>query len=357
MKTSGTDNKQTYLLSPETVDEISKRIVEYCAEKKIDSKSTAKYRLAAEESLSVWLDKFGNNTEVELEFGRRLFRGFIRLKIKGERINPYDNRETAENYGTAANDILIRVGLIPEFNYRFGTNSLTFNLKKPPKNQIFVLLGIIILSLLVGFGGQAVLGDGITASISQNLITPVEDTFFGILSAIAGPMIFLSVAWGVYGIGDVYTLGKIGKKLMLAFVSTIFVFVFIGTLFYPLLGPSLSKTSAGASQFSNIFKMFLSVFPSNIFSPFIEGNTLQIIFLAFIIGLSMIFLGQRTTSVARAVEQINHIITFLMEFVSKLVPYFVFIVLVNIIWTGTLGAFEHVIKFTAVFLIASVICN
>ena len=58
--------------------------------------------------------------------------------------------------------------------------------------------------------------------------------------------------------------------------------------------------------------MILDIFPGNVFSPFVEGNTLQIIFLAFVIGLSMIFLGQRTSSVARAVEQINHIIAFLM---------------------------------------------
>ena len=72
--------------------------------------------------------------------------------------------------------------------------------------------------------------------------------------------------------------------------------------------------------------MILNIFPANILSPFVEGNTLQIIFLAFVIGLSMIFLGQRTSAVAKAVEQINYIITFLMGTISTFVPYFVFIV-------------------------------
>jgi len=145
--------------------------------------------------------------------------------------------------------------------------------------------------------------------------------------------------------------------MMKAYVKTIFIFVGVGALFYPLLGPALSASSMGANQFSNIFRMFLSIFPSNIFSPFIEGNTLQIIFLAFIIGLSLIFLGQRTSSVARAVEQINHIINFLMELVSRLVPFFVFIVLVNLIWTDALVAFKEVWKFSLVFLAAAFFCH
>ncbi len=336
------------------IDEISERISDYCTKLKIDRKTISKYRIAAEESLSLWMDKFGENVEVELEFGKKFFSKFIKLKIKGSRYNPYDNKET-ENYGTAANDILLRVGLIPEFNYQNDTNVLVFNLKRKPMNQIIVLVGIILVSVLVGFCGKLILDDNIIVSLSNNLIKPVEDTFFNVLSSIAGPMIFLSVAWGIYGIGDVYTFGKIGKRLMLEFVKTIFVFVAIGALFYPLLGPAVSKVSAGSSQFSNIFNMFLSIFPSNIFSPFVEGNTLQIIFLAFIIGLSLIFLGQRTSAVARAVEQINHIINFLMEFVSKLVPFFVFVVLVNIIWSGTISAFKEVWRFTVIFLVAAII--
>ncbi len=46
------------------------------------------------------------------------------------------------------------------------------------------------------------------------MITPVFDTFMGLLSAVAGPLIFLSVAGGIYNIGDIATLGKVGKRII-----------------------------------------------------------------------------------------------------------------------------------------------
>jgi len=349
---NSTISTKKYFLSLKSIDEISEDIVEFGKKLNLGNKEISKYRIAAEESLSLWLESIGENAEVELEFGKKLFSNYFRLKVKGKLNNPYNNREKIENFGTTANGILVRIGLIPEYNYFDDTNILTFNMKRKPKNQVLVLLGIILASVIIGFGGQFLISSDFTSTLTKNLVSPIEDAFFNVLSAIAGPMIFLSVAWGIYGIGDVYTLGKIGKKMMLAYIRTIFLFVAIGVFFYPVLGPSLTTSTMGTSQFSNIFKMFLSIFPSNIFSPFVEGNTLQIIFLAFIIGLSLIFLGQRTSSVARAVEQINNIINFLMEFVSKLVPFFVFIVLVNIIWSNSLNAFSEVWKFTLIFLIA-----
>ncbi len=347
----------SYSLSPNAIDEISERIESFCAELKIDGRNTKKYRLSAEESLSLWMRKFGENTEITVEFGKKLFSPFIRLQLKGAQYNPYSHSERAENYGTFTESILIRIGLIPEFNYRYDTNILTFRLQKAPKNPILVLLVIILAAILVGFSCKTFLPPEFSLALSENVISPIVDTFFNILSAIAGPLIFLSVAWGVYGIGDVYTLGRIGKKLMLQFIKVIFFVVAFGALFYPLLGPALSGFSEGANQFSKIFQMFLSIFPSDIFSPFINGNALQIIFLAFIIGLSLIFLGQRTSSVARAVEQINHLINFLMNFVAKLIPFFVFIVLVNVILSGALNTFTATWKFTVVFLIAAFLCN
>lgn len=40
----------------------------------------------------------------------------------------------------------------------------------------------------------------------------------GFLSAISGPLIFLSVLWGIYSIGDVASFSKIGKRMIVRFL-------------------------------------------------------------------------------------------------------------------------------------------
>ncbi len=345
---------EKYKLSPESIDKISTSIKAFCDNEKIESRVALRHRLSAEESLETWMNQCGDNQEVALETGTKLHKPFFKLTVGGKQVNPYEVSDSSEGYEHEKNGFLLRIGLIPEYSYANGKNILTFRPKRKQASQIVILLSVILLACFAGVLGKLCIPQSLLSTISTGFVSPIESAFFRVLSSIAGPMIFLSVAWGVYGIGDVYTLGRIGKKMMLAFFKVVFLFSLFGLVFYPLLGPALSDAVQSENQFSKIFEMLLSIIPANIFSPFEDGNTLQIIFLALIIGTSMIFLGQRTSSVARAVEQINYIISFLMEFISKMVPFFIFIVLVNLIWSDSLPAFSKVWKLALVFLLSAI---
>lgn len=320
----------------------------------MDKRTSLRYRLSVEESLMVWLEELGEGARVRIETGRKMLRPCVRISAEGENCNPYGQR--TRSFGRGEKNMLADIGLIPEYSYADGMNTLTFFLKRKKPNPVLTLVLIILSAVAVGILGRAFIPAQTLQFINANIVTPVDDMVFRILSCIAGPMIFLSVAWGIYGIGDVYTLGRIGKKLMINFLLVVFLFSLAGSAVFPLLGTGLSDTASQTSQLGAVFEMLLNIFPANIFSPFIEGNTLQIIFLAFLIGLSLIFLGQRTSSVAKAVEQINHIINFLMSSISTVVPYFVFIVLVQIIWSDSFMTLTEVWKFAVVFIAAWLVC-
>lgn len=346
---------ESFSLTASSIDTISEIVNRCCTEYKMDRRNVVRIRLSIEESLGIWLNTLGEGTTVSYKTGTRFLKSFFQISAEGAPCNPYSAE--SEDFGHESKSILVNIGLIPEYSFVDGKNILTFQMKKKARNPVLSLIMIILSSIFVGIFGRLLFAPDVLALINENLILPIEDAAFRILSCIAGPMIFLSVAWGVYGIGDVYTLGRIGKKLMLSFVSIVFLFSTAGTLFYPFLGNGISAYSLISSQFGMLFEMILNIFPANIFSPFVEGNTLQIIFLAFVIGLSMIFLGQRTSSVAKAVEQINHMITFLMGTISTFVPYFVFVVILKIIWSDSYETLLNVWKFALVFFIAWLVCT
>ncbi|MDY5846300.1 MAG: cation:dicarboxylase symporter family transporter [Bariatricus sp.] len=345
---------ESFSLTASSIDVISEIANCCCTEHKMERRDAIRIRLSIEESLGVWLNTLGEGATVSYKTGTRFWKSYFQISAKGEPCNPYSVE--SEDFGHGSKSMLVNIGLIPEYSFVDGKNILTFQMKKKAMNPVLSLIMIILLSIVVGIFGRFLLGSDALALINENIILPIEDAAFRILSCIAGPMIFLSVAWGVYGIGDVYTLGRIGKKLMLSFVSVVFLFSTAGVLFYPFLGNGISAHSLVSSQFGTLFEMILNIFPANIFSPFVEGNTLQIIFLAFVIGLSMIFLGQRTSAVAKAVEQINYIITFLMGTISTFVPYFVFIVILKIIWSDSYKTLFNVWKFAFVFFAAWLVC-
>ncbi|MGN0404183.1 MAG: dicarboxylate/amino acid:cation symporter [Bariatricus sp.] len=345
---------ESFSLTASSIDTISEIANRCCTEHKMERRDVIRIRLSIEESLGVWLNALGEGATVSYKTGTRFLKSYFQISAKGEPCNPYSVE--SEDFGHGSKNMLVNIGLIPEYSFVDGKNILTFQMKKKALNPVLSLVMIILSSIFVGILGRLLFSPDVLALINENIILPIEDAAFRILSCIAGPMIFLSVAWGVYGIGDVYTLGRIGKKLMLSFVSVVFLFSAAGVLFYPFLGNGISAHSSGSSQFGTLFEMILNIFPANIFSPFVEGNTLQIIFLAFVIGLSMIFLGQRTSSVAKAVEQINYIITFLMGTISTFVPYFVFIVILKIIWSDSYKTLLNVWKFALVFFVAWLVC-
>ena len=96
--------------------------------------------------------------------------------------------------------------------------------------------------------------------------------------------------------------------------------------------------------------LILSVFPSTIIEPFQTGNTLQIIFIAVVIGIALLYLGHQTSAVARAIEQVNLIVQFLMVIISKLVPYVIFLIILNMIWSGNLNVMVSSWKLIAVLV-------
>ena len=55
------------------------------------------------------------------------------------------------------------------------------------------------------------LPDGIRIGVNDMLLTPVSNAFTGLISAVAGPLIFLSVLGSICSMGNIDTFGKIGK--------------------------------------------------------------------------------------------------------------------------------------------------
>jgi len=84
---------------------------------------------------------------------------------------------------------------------------------------------------------------------------------------------------------------------------------------------------------------------------------MQIIVLGGAVGVALLVLGKQTEVIAQAIEQINYIIQFLMEIISTLVPAFIFIVLLQMIWSGTLdvvlSAWKPVIVFAVTILLVA----
>ncbi len=337
-------------LTEEQIDVFSEKAKEFLQKNKVAKNDCLRTALSVEEVLFNCLENF-RGKKITLITGVKFFRPFVTVQVEGRPYNAYVSAEKENGFFGEA--ILKNLGLSPEYVYD-DVNSYTFKAKKQKKGIFFKLIVAVISAVAVGLLGL-LLPVTTRNLILGTVLTPLHETFLNILGCIAGPMIFLSVAWGIYGIGDAATLKRLGRRMLIGFIGGVYIAVIAGGIFaLPFFTLKFSSKVSSGGQIYEIFKMIIGIIPKNIFSPFVEGNTLQIIFLAVVIGVAMLFLGRKTTAIARAVEEINHIVQFLIEFISQLVPYFIFIVIVSMIWSDTFSKLAGIGKLI-VLIIASIL--
>ena len=333
------------------IDKASQTVTDFLSNEKVAPKEVQRIRLSVEEILLKYFDAAGNGVNFEVITSKRFRTLKVELAVAGDSIDPFAD---GDGEGTILNNLLANLGLAPTWRYRNGKNIITFTAKKQRKMSQISQLGIAIFAAIALGSICLMLPDKVSTFISASLVTPLFDTFMGLLSAIAGPIIFLSVAWGICGIGDMATFGKIGKKMIGRFLLVSVIVGAVMTVLFALFFKT-SASGGAAFEFSDLYEMILDIVPDNLFSPFIEGNSLQIIFIAIIVGLTMLFLGSRIPVVMSFIDQLNIIMQTIMGTVSAFIPFFVFGSIFNMIVGGNLLSVAKSYKLIVVMLLGDLV--
>ena len=204
--------EKRYTLTPETCDAVAEEILNACAAMGVERKEAQSCRLSAEECLLYWMDHGCAGKAVTLRIARRFLTPFVRLETEGPSGNPF--RADDGELGEFCDALLVNLRLAPDYGYDGGRNRVSFRLSRRTPSQLATLGLVLAAAMLTGVLGAAFLPPDLRMTLLSAVIEPVYDTFFRVLSSIAGPMIFLSVAWGIYGIGDAGTFGRIGKRMV-----------------------------------------------------------------------------------------------------------------------------------------------
>ena len=340
-----------YKLSNENIGQAISLAEKDLEEWGVDGRNILQIRLAVEETLLKYQEVFGTEAVFTEKITRRFNRIRLELSLTGERFDPFDTGE--EEQSEVLRGLLANMGVAPVWQYKNGVNLILFTPKKKKRSQMASLALAVILAAVCG-GLCRLMPAGVRDFLANELISPVFSRFMGLLSAIAGPMVFLSIAWGIYSIGDTATMGRIGKRMIGRFMlMTVLLTLPACAAAMPLF--SLESGSGGKADFSELFQMVLAIVPGNFFTPFTEGNPLQIIFVAVLIGIAMLILGNKATVAASFVEQSNYIVQLIMEAVSSFVPLFVFGSILNMILGNDFSIFRPTYKLILAMLLGDVI--
>lgn len=197
--------------------------------------------------------------------------------------------------------------------------------------QIFIALipGLVVGILIhyfmpAGHFRDDVLVEGIFYTIGQ--------VFIRLMQMLVVPLVFFSIADGCRNLGDTETLGKVGVRIVLFYICTTALAIFLSLMLARIIGPGKGMNmSLGANEFEvdggeefSLSKTILNFVPTNPIGALANGEMIQIIIFAVIVGLLIASMEDRLITLGNVVTEMNDLMMGMTMWVMKLAPIGVF---------------------------------
>ena len=209
---------------------------------------------------------------------------------------------------------------------------------------------------------------GVICGVIFNLFVPasyVRDTiiidgicyvigngFIKLMKMLVVPLVFCSLVCGASAIGDTKTLGKVGGKTIAFYLATtaiaVTVAISVAALIKPGIGLNMNLIEAEnvtVAEKTSAVDTLLDIIPDNPFNSLANGNMLQVIVFALIVGILLAKMGERAELVANFFSQFNDLMMEMTNLVMSFAPIGVFFMLTRTFANLGFDAFIPLLKY------------
>ena len=165
-------------------------------------------------------------------------------------------------------------------------------------------------------------------------LRPLGDAFIKVIRMVIAPVVFCTVAIGIAHMSDLKKFGRVGGKTLLYFEAVSTLALFIGLVVAAVarpgagfnidpstLDPSVAaQYTKGAQASTTLAEQLLKIIPDTLFSPFITGDLLQVLFIAVLTGFACSRLGSFGTQCAHAMEAATKVLFSIIKIIVWAAP-------------------------------------
>ena len=220
------------------------------------------------------------------------------------------------------------------------------------------------MSLAKKIGIAMVLGAilGIIIGPPAKEIKFIGDIWLNLLKMSIIPMVIFIVVKGITSMDSPKTLGRVGLKIASFYAFTTIVATLIAITITLALKPGIGfqfTKATEAFKTSKIlgFKEYLTnLFSSNIFVSFYNGDMMQVLVIAIIIGVALLYLKEEKRTPLKAwFDNMAALSMSLVELVMKLSPIGVFCLMISSLGVYGLATLGDMAKMLGTFYLASLL--
>jgi Na+/H+-dicarboxylate symporter len=232
---------------------------------------------------------------------------------------------------------------------------------KSSQMTIYILIAML-LGITVGGVIHWQIADPATQKLLAGYISIGSMIFLRLIKMIIGPLVFSTLVVGIGHMSDTGTVGRVGGKAMLWFVTASLVSLSLGLILVNLFEPGVGvhKVATGVSSGIDAHAMTLDgfikhVFPDSAVRPMVDNEILQIVVFSIFFGVACAAMGARSRIVLDSIEGLSHIILRVTGYVMLLAPLAVFCAMAATIATNGLGILLAYARFMGQFYFGLVV--
>jgi aerobic C4-dicarboxylate transport protein len=164
-------------------------------------------------------------------------------------------------------------------------------------------------------------------------LKPLGDAFIKLVKMVIGPVIFLTVAGGIAGMGSLGRLGSTTGKAMLYFITVSTFALVIGLIVANLVQPgagmnvdpaTLDESAVGGyvgkAEEQSMAGFLLSIIPDTFVGALTGGQILPVLFIAVIFGVSVASLGETRIRIVMGIHDISEAFFRMVSILMKFAP-------------------------------------
>ena len=184
------------------------------------------------------------------------------------------------------------------------------------------ILGIILNNI-------SVYNSLINQYLSNGVFEVVGKLFVNSLKMLVVPLVFCSITVGITSLGNLSLMGRVGLKAIIIYLLTTAFAITLALIFAIFIEPGQGYEIDSSIQFSakeapSLSSVLISIVPSNPILAMADGEMLQIILFAIILGIAITITGSKAESFKKGIISLNEIMMSMVTIIMKFAPLGVF---------------------------------
>ncbi|MEU3460976.1 dicarboxylate/amino acid:cation symporter [Streptomyces sp. NPDC006733] len=182
------------------------------------------------------------------------------------------------------------------------------------------ILGGLVLGVLLGWIARS----GDVAWLGKTL-DEIGSIFVQLLKLAVAPLVFFAIVVSITNLRNVSNAARLATRTLLWFMITSLIAVSIGLaiglLTNPGSGSGLTPADGAKPKHTGSWLDFLTgIIPTDVITPFTELNVLQIVFMAAVVGIALLQLGEKAEPILTLSTSVLELLQKALWWVIKLAP-------------------------------------